>query len=541
MLFSYDKDLQQCLTEGTKKAIGWGISSDLLYKVKQAPYKFEFLIDGTKKDSTIIGNATGLEVYGSEKIAGICSSEYVIVILADLTQYGEEITRQIAQYGQYTVTVPYSPWFEKNIEQKIKHFVCKHRKYLDSNFDLSQQKTSRNIALVIYGFTRGGAEWQFYLLVKALIVQGHSVSVFYFTEPVDTTKCWLDELSSVGVSLFCLRDYIHKIQISDNENLVDELLGFLSTYESRLVLAMLSLMGGREFNCCISYLLSANVLASLSAVLVGIPNTLISTRCSAPGTVGGDFIDSKIVNIDLGTSAQLLEILIKYAGVNIAANSNVGAESYAKWLNIEKSSISIVPNGLLEPAIVSKKSIRDAYCISDSAFLVIGVMRLTDQKRPLLFLNCIDVLSQRHPNLKVLLIGDGALFAEVQKTINEKGLEHIITLLGEQTNATDFMQAADVLLHTPKFEGLPNVILEAQQVGCPVVCSNAGGSLEALAPEVVSLCLVDSDEPGEFVSKVLGFIERENIEHFKIHANCHIQHMTLEKLAVNTLYAACQG
>jgi glycosyltransferase involved in cell wall biosynthesis len=210
-------------------------------------------------------------------------------------------------------------------------------------------------------------------------------------------------------------------------------------------------------------------------------------------------------------------------------------------LNIEKSSISIVPNGLLEPAIVSKKSIRDAYCISDSAFLVIGVMRLTDQKRPLLFLNCIDVLSQRHPNLKVLLIGDGALFAEVQKTINEKGLEHIITLLGEQTNATDFMQAADVLLHTPKFEGLPNVILEAQQVGCPVVCSNAGGSLEALAPEVVSLCLVDSDEPGEFVSKVLGFIERENIEHFKIHANCHIQHMTLEKLAVNTLYAACQG
>ncbi len=59
-------------------------------------------------------------------------------------------------------------------------------------------------------------------------------------------------------------------------------------------------------------------------------------------------------------------------------------------------------------------------------------------------------------------------------SIRERGLNGNLQLLGRRSCA------ADVLLLTSKFEGIPNVLLEARYVGTPVVSTNAGGAAGAM-------------------------------------------------------------
>jgi len=62
----------------------------------------------------------------------------------------------------------------------------------------------------------------------------------------------------------------------------------------------------------------------------------------------------------------------------------------------------------------------------------------------------------------------------------ELRLESTLRRLGKRDDIHEVMRAADMLLLTSDQEGLPNVVLEAQCAGIPVVATRAGGTEEAV-------------------------------------------------------------
>ena len=63
------------------------------------------------------------------------------------------------------------------------------------------------------------------------------------------------------------------------------------------------------------------------------------------------------------------------------------------------------------------------------------------------------------------------------------------------------MSIMDVFLLTSFGEGLPNVLLEAQWVGTPVVVTDVGGAKEALDPEVTGWA-IDTDDPQHLAARI---------------------------------------
>lgn len=55
-----------------------------------------------------------------------------------------------------------------------------------------------------------------------------------------------------------------------------------------------------------------------------------------------------------------------------------------------------------------------------------------------------------------------------------------ILMPGHEKNAAAAIAAMDVFLLTSRVEGLPNVLVEAQALGVPVVTTNPGGVMETL-------------------------------------------------------------
>ena len=97
--------------------------------------------------------------------------------------------------------------------------------------------------------------------------------------------------------------------------------------------------------------------------------------------------------------------------------------------------------------------------------------------------------------------GDEPYAAALRETITRYGLQATVSLLGERTDASEIMQASDIVLHAstmPEPFGL--VVVEGMALGRAVVAAGIGGPVEIVTPE--SGVLFDPTRP-EALSTVL--------------------------------------
>ena len=73
---------------------------------------------------------------------------------------------------------------------------------------------------------------------------------------------------------------------------------------------------------------------------------------------------------------------------------------------------------------------------------------------------------------KCVIIGRGILKNFLKKEIIKYNLEKEILLVGYKKNAENYISDSDIFILTSKYEGLPNVLIEAQKYDIPIISSN---------------------------------------------------------------------
>jgi glycosyltransferase involved in cell wall biosynthesis len=114
----------------------------------------------------------------------------------------------------------------------------------------------------------------------------------------------------------------------------------------------------------------------------------------------------------------------------------------------------------------------------NDSFTFLFAGRLAPQKRPELFIKLAEQLYENMPerDLRFLILGEGALRRELEAKAAATRLPAMrFSFLGERQNVDEVFSAADALVLTSKFEGTPNVVLEAMSHGMPVIATRVGG------------------------------------------------------------------
>jgi asparagine synthase (glutamine-hydrolysing) len=172
--------------------------------------------------------------------------------------------------------------------------------------------------------------------------------------------------------------------------------------------------------------------------------------------------------------------------VKIANNSAAGAADYERWLGLRPGTIGVLYNAIAcerirKPAPDEVASLRAQLGLPQRAPVVGTVMRFVADKDPDLWLAAAAEIAKARPEVRFVLAGYGKLQDQMMHRIDELGLRDRVVLAGAVTDLGPVYAAMDVFLLTSMTEGLPNVLIEAQAAGRPVVAAAVGGVTEAVA------------------------------------------------------------
>jgi glycosyltransferase involved in cell wall biosynthesis len=156
----------------------------------------------------------------------------------------------------------------------------------------------------------------------------------------------------------------------------------------------------------------------------------------------------------------------------------------------------VIRNGIDAAALVrvpSREEARRRFGLPENATVLGSVGRLAAQKGQIDLIEALPAIAARHPEVRLLIAGEGPERPALEERIRHLGLEERAALLGHVEEVPAFLRALDVFVLPSLWEGLPLALLEAMAMGLPVVASRAIGIAEAIDHGACGLLVAPRD------------------------------------------------
>ncbi|HVB22658.1 MAG TPA: glycosyltransferase family 4 protein [Ktedonobacteraceae bacterium] len=146
---------------------------------------------------------------------------------------------------------------------------------------------------------------------------------------------------------------------------------------------------------------------------------------------------------------------------------------YPSAHNFSLPNIQLIPNGI---DITRFQPRAESIPAEEIAWTVICVARLSYEKGIDVLLQAWHLVHNEAPQARLLIVGDGPLFAQLQCMAQELDISHCITFAGTQHDIPAQLHRGSIAVLPSRSEGMPNAILEAMACGIPCVATRVSGS-----------------------------------------------------------------
>jgi len=197
---------------------------------------------------------------------------------------------------------------------------------------------------------------------------------------------------------------------------------------------------------------------------------------------------------------------------HITAISMSTADAVAKYEYINRNKIEVIYNGIKD--LKGQEHNRDALLNElnlPANYRYLGtIARLEPIKNQTMMINAFAKVKKIIPNLRLILIGDGAKMSELQNQSKNLGLEKDIIFTGFIDNPQRFIALFEIFLLSSFSEGTSMTLLEAMSMSRPCVVTNVGGNPEIIEDSRTGR-LVPSDDESLFSDAIVEILTDRNI------------------------------
>lgn len=317
----------------------------------------------------------------------------------------------------------------------------------------------RSLTFLITSLHKGGAETQLVRVATAMADRGWDVEVITLMP----ANAFAEALEAAGIE-------VRTLGIPRGR------------YDPRALAQLIrELRRSRPAILC-TFMFHANVLGRIAGRIAGVP-----------------FIVSSVRNAIFG--GRLSDLLMRWTDplANITTtNSRLAGDALLARGVVHQDRLRVLPNGIDIAGVTSgameRAELLASLGIEDPATqLWISVARLEPQKAHEVTLHALAKLIQSGHRSHLVIVGDGAERDRLEVLTDSLGLERHVTFLGYRTDVSSLLTASDAFVLASRWEGLPNVIMEALVAGRPVVATDVGGVTELVIDGVTGFVVPPED------------------------------------------------
>ena len=156
----------------------------------------------------------------------------------------------------------------------------------------------------------------------------------------------------------------------------------------------------------------------------------------------------------------------------------------------------VLHNGIdvagMERRRLDNLQMRESLGLCREDFICVTVGRLVPVKGHPVLIDAMAKLYPSLPNIKLIVVGDGAEKSRLERQTLLLGLEGRVVFLGLREDIPEILSCCDLFLLSSVNEGFGLVLLEAMALGVPVVSTAVMGTREVLRPG--RGCLIAEDD-----------------------------------------------
>lgn len=242
-----------------------------------------------------------------------------------------------------------------------------------------------------------------------------------------------------------------------------------------------------EYDIVHTHSTEAGIIGRFAAALAGVPNVVHTVH-------GIPFADDR--NALLNQFVTLCERSAAKYTDRILTNADIMAQEYLERGIGEPEQYRTVRAGVdLQPF----RSASPATDLPGEPPRVTMIGRLAAGKGFDVLLDAVEAVETE--KFSVCLVGDGPLRDELARSIDERGLQDTVSLLGYRDDVPAILAASDVFVLPSFREGTPRSITEAMASGLPVVATDIAGIPEQVR-DGESGYLVPTGDPGALAERL---------------------------------------
>ena len=225
----------------------------------------------------------------------------------------------------------------------------------------------------------------------------------------------------------------------------------------------------------VSHILSTNIITIMAVGRMSIP--VIVVEHNDPG---------------MNPTGRIWETLRRrtYPRARKLVSVSQGVDKQFSWLSAERRTVIHNPLALPENAPAFDKQ------MDTSRNWIASMGRLTRQKGFDLLLQAFAKVTAKHPDWRLLIIGEGPLRGELEELRNKLGLAEVVSFAGLVAHPSAPLRKAKLFVMASRFEGFPYAALEAMASGLPVIYTDCpSGPREIIRDGIDGLLVPNADVP----------------------------------------------
>lgn len=326
------------------------------------------------------------------------------------------------------------------------------------------------IMFVLAGLGAGGAERVVSLLSGEMIRRGYSVSVVSFDAPDDPV-------------FHSFHPQVEIVRLGIPAGGGSFLRGLQASY--RRTAALRRLFKRSRPDVVLSFLTKINVLSVAASAGLKIP-VIISERNNPSVQRAHPFW------------ANAWKIAASRASAIVLQTDAIKALYPA---NIQKRAV-VIPNPVVPAA--------NDYEPHDGLVLA-AVGRLEWQKGFDMLIKAFATVAPDNPNWTLTIWGEGAERWSLQSIADQSGFADRITFAGNSQSQSDWLGKARIFVLSSRYEGFPNVLLEAMSAGLPAISFRCDFGPEEMIEDGVNGLLVEPDDIEKLAEALTKLMKNEEV------------------------------